>query len=90
MTLYELLREITLNNQDEQGAIVGYYDLWNKASQAVDDGVIDRPDYDMIVEVVKIAIAEELKHANLLNQLSERLSKIKAEDSHAQRNNFFA
>ncbi len=69
-TNYQIAQAIAANNQDEQSAIAGYYDLL--------DIITDPKDQDIIKEI----ISDEKNHSHLLTNLVLKYDSniIEAED----------
>lgn len=74
----ELASILAKNNQDEQMAIKGYFDLLNKISNS---GIVGNAKYKDVVEAVKEIISDEMNHSEKLSALATKYSGVQAAKS---------
>lgn len=73
LTPQQLVKIISDNNREEQGAISGYLSLLEKISTS---GVIGNFDYQDVTNTVKEIIADEMNHMERLSALITKYSGI--------------
>ena len=73
LTPQQLVKILSDNNKDEQGAISGYLSLLERISAS---GVIGSYDYQDVTNTVKEIIADEMNHMERLSALITKYSGI--------------
>lgn len=73
LTPQQLVKILSDNNKDEQGAISGYLSLLEKISAA---GVIGSYDYQEVTNSIKEIISDEMNHMVKLSALITKYSGI--------------
>lgn len=69
----EMSSLLAKNNQDEQSAIKGYFDLLAKIS---DGGVMGQHQYQDVISALNEIIADEMNHSERLSALATKYSQI--------------
>lgn len=73
LTPQQLVKLLSDNNKDEQGAISGYLSLLERISGS---GVIGSYDYQEVTDTIKEIIADEMNHMERLSALITKFSGI--------------
>ena len=77
LTPQQLVKIISDNNREEQGAISGYLSLLEKISTS---GVIGNFDYQDVTNTVKEIIADEMNHMERLSAFITKYSGIQPKE----------
>ena len=74
----EMATILAKNNQDEQMAIKGYFDLLNKISSS---GIVGNSQYKDVTDAIREIIADEMNHSEKLSALATKYSGVQAAKS---------